>query len=216
MTPGHSLGGSLHRTLEAFHRAGPGEDVAGLLEQYASAWTERGYRDPVEAAAHYAAGEQMLRKYFDGAARSDRETVFVERTVSHAYARYVLFGKLDRLDRLPSGELEIVDYKSGRREVSEQDVRDSLALALYQLVVARTYPMEVVRAAIHCLRTGATASVLRSAEELVELEEGFRQIAERILDETEYAATPGPQCAACAFQRICPSSTTRPAAESSE
>jgi putative RecB family exonuclease len=178
MTAGHALGGSLHRTLEVFHRAGPTEDVADLLE----------------------------------AARSGRETVLVERTVSHEYPRYVLFGKVDRLDRLPSGELEIVDYKSGRRSVSEEDVRSSLALGLYQLVVARTYPMEPVRAAIYCLRTGASASVLRSAEELAELEEGLQVMAERILGEAEFAPTPGVHCAECAFQRICPASTTRRAA----
>jgi RecB family exonuclease len=213
MSAGYALGGSLHRTLEAFHRAGPTEDVADLIEQYTSSWTTRGYQDVAEESEHFAAGEEMLRRYFEEAARSERETVFVERTLSYEYPRYVLFGKLDRLDRLPSGELEVVDYKSGRRSVSEEDVRGSLALAVYQLVVARTYPMEPVRVAIYCLRTGETASVLRSDTELIELEEGFRNIAGRILDEVDYAPTPGPHCAECAFQRICPASTTRAAPE---
>jgi putative RecB family exonuclease len=210
MSAGYALGGSLHRTLEAFHRTGPTEHVADLIEQFSSAWSARGYRDVAEETEHFTAGEDMLRRYFEEAARSQRETVFVERTVSHEYPRYVLFGKIDRLDRLPSGELEVVDYKSGRRAVTEEQVRGSLALGLYQLVVARTYPMEPVRAAIYCLPTGATASVLRTTEELAELEAGFRRIAERILDEVDYAPTPGPHCAECAFQRICPASTTRP------
>jgi putative RecB family exonuclease len=209
ISAGFALGGSLHRTLEAFHREGPTENVADLLSQFTSAWSTQGFRDVAEESEHFTAGEEMLRRYFEEAVRSERETVFVERTFSLEYPRYVLFGKLDRLDRLPSGELEVVDYKSGRRTVSEEDVRGSLALALYQLVVARTYPMEPVRAAIYCLRTGATASVLRSTEELSELEEGFRSLAERILDEVDYAPTPGPHCAECAFQRICPASTIR-------
>lgn len=213
LSAGFALGGSLHRTLEAFHREGPPRDVADLISQYASAWSPQGFRDEAEASEHFAAGEEMLRRYFEEAARSERETVFVERTLSYEYPRYVLFGKLDRVDRLPSGELEVVDYKSGRRTVSEEDVRGSLALGLYQLVVARTYPMEPVRVAIYCLRTGATASVLRSPDELRELEEGFRIQAERILDEVAYGPTPGPHCAECAFQRICPASTTRPGPE---
>jgi RecB family exonuclease len=120
-----------------------------------------------------------------------------------------LCGKIDRLDRLPSGELEIVDYKSGRLETSEAEVRESHALAAYQLVVARRYPEESVRAAIHCLRTGATASILRTREELAELETEFGGIAGRILAETAFAPTPGPRCAECAFERICPDSATR-------
>src|SRR5262249_8832652 len=147
--------------------------------------------------------------YFEETQRSGRETLWVERTVSWEYPRHVLFGKIDRLDRLPSGELEIVDYKSGRRDVTEEDVRASLALGLYQLVVARKYPDEAVRASIYALRTRSTASILRAPSELDELEEGFASIAERILTETLYAPTPGPHCAGCAFQRICPASTTR-------
>src|SRR5205823_12518367 len=59
MSAGYALGGSLHRTLEAFHREGPGEDVAGLLQQFSSAWSTRGYEDPAEESAHYTAGEEM-------------------------------------------------------------------------------------------------------------------------------------------------------------
>jgi hypothetical protein len=36
-----------------------------------------------------------------------------------------------------------------------------------------------------------------------------RAVAERILAEGRYAATPGPHCARCAFERICPSAWTR-------
>jgi putative RecB family exonuclease len=209
LSAGHSLGGSLHRALQAFHGAGTSQDVSDLIAGFQSAWTTAGYRDPAEESDHFAAGEEMLRSYFEEAQRSGRETLWVERTVSWEYSRYVLFGKIDRLDRLPTGELEIVDYKSGRREVREEEVRESLALALYQLVVARKYPDETVSAAIYSLRSGSAASVLRAPGELDELEEDFASIAERILGETLYAPTPGPHCAACAFQRICPASTTR-------
>src|SRR5207249_6348465 len=119
-----------------------------LVAGFQTAWSTAGYQDPAEESEHFAAGEEMLRSYFEEVRRSGRETLWVERTVSWEYPRYVLFGKIDRLDRLPTGELEIVDYKSGRREVSEADVRDSLALALYQLVVTRRHPEEPVRAAI--------------------------------------------------------------------
>src|SRR5262249_8700509 len=119
-----------------------------------------------------------------------------------------LTGKLDRLDRLPGGELEIIDYKSGRQSVTEEEVRGSLAMAVYQLIVARLYPSTRVLATLLCLPTGARATVQRSATELDELEREFETIAERILAETSYAAAPGPHCARCAFRRICPAAWT--------
>src|ERR1051326_6068384 len=54
MTAGHSFGGSLHRTLQAFHRAGPADDVTELLDRFQSAWTTAGYRDPAEESEHFA------------------------------------------------------------------------------------------------------------------------------------------------------------------
>ena len=201
-----SFGGSLHRALQTFHESGSltPPTVEELVENLHSGWLTSGYQDSVEEAKHRLAGEQILRQYFETAREVSRETVLVERQVKWEYPRYILTGKLDRLDRLPGGELEIIDYKSGRHSVTEEEVRGSLAMAVYQLIVARLYPQTTVSATLLCLPTGARATVQRSPEELDELEREIDTIAERILAEIRFTATPGPQCARCAFRRICP------------
>lgn len=211
MTAASSFGGSLHRALQSFHEAGPlaASSVEDLLENFRSSWTTAGYQDSAEEAEHRDAGESILRQYFEAAQVPGREAVLVERQVKWEYSDYILTGKIDRLDRLPGGELEIIDYKSGRREVTEEEVRASLAMAVYQLIVARQRPNTPVLATILCLPTGASATVRRTPEELEGIEREIGAVAARILAETTYAATPGPHCAGCAFQRICPASWTR-------
>jgi putative RecB family exonuclease len=210
-----SFGGSLHRALQTFHEAGSltPPSVEDLLENYHSGWITAGYQDSAEEAERRSAGELILRQYFESARDTPRETVLVERQVKWEYPRYILTGKLDRLDRLPGGELEIVDYKSGRQSVTEEEVRGSLAMAVYQLIVARLYPRTPVLATLLCLPTGASATVQRSPEELDDLEREIEAVAERILTETTYAATPGSHCARCAFRRICPAAWTQEGAE---
>src|SRR5262245_14842742 len=61
MSAGHSFGGSLHRTLEAFHREGAQGDLSALLETYRTRWSEKGYSDAEEAARHFETGEDLLR-----------------------------------------------------------------------------------------------------------------------------------------------------------
>jgi putative RecB family exonuclease len=225
MSPASSFGGSLHRALQAFHEAGAlaPPSVEDLLQNFRSSWTTAGYRDSAEEAEHRDAGENILRQYFEAAQVPGREAVLVERQVKWEYPEfsilrerdqlelpgYVLIGKLDRLDRLPTGELEVVDYKSGRREVTEDDVRASLAMAVYQLIVARMYPNTPVLATVICLPTGAKATVRRAPEELDQLEQEIRMVAVRILTEATYNATPGAHCARCVFERICPAAWTK-------
>jgi RecB family exonuclease len=211
MTAANSFGGSLHRALQEFHAAGTltPPSVDDLIESFRSRWTPAGYHDSGEAAEHLSAGEAILRQYFEVAATAGRETVLVERQVKWEYPDYILTGKLDRLDRLPGGEWEIIDYKSGRREVSEEEVRGRLAMAMYQLIVSRLYPGTPVLATLLCLPTGASATVRRTPEELDVIEQEIRAVAERILAESRYAATPGSHCARCAFERICPAAWTR-------
>ena len=83
---------------------------------------------------------------------------------------FVLTGRIDRIDEhSEDGALEIVDYKSGRLDVTEEDVKGALAMSIYQLLVKRNHPDRRVFATIHALRGGVTASASFSDEELLAL-----------------------------------------------
>lgn len=206
ITAGHSFGGNLHRTLQAFHDRGGNEQVSldDLLQELRERWSDAGFATPEEAADHLAAGEQLLRQYYERPQDVGRETVWTEKTVQHRFDDFVLFGKVDRLDRHADGTLEVVDYKSGRLTVTEDEVRESLALKVYQLAVARENPGVPVRAGILCLRSGVSASVLRTAEELDQLEVEIAGTVRALLANAEMAPVPGPQCRNCVYPRVCP------------
>jgi RecB family exonuclease len=206
MSAGYAFGGTLHRTLQAFHERGGAEHVSvdELLGQLRERWSDVGYRSSQEAQAHLQAGQALLEQYHSRSAEPGRETLWTEKTVQRRYEDFILFGKVDRLDRRPDGSLEVVDYKSGRLTVSEEEVRDSLALAIYQLLVAREYPGTPVHTGIFCVRTCESATVLRTPEELDELEREVSDIVRRILRDEELRALPGPQCRDCVYPRVCP------------
>lgn len=205
MNAGMAFGGNLHRTLQAFHDRGAQQQVTldQLLSHLREGWSEAGFSSAEEAAAHLSAGEAVLTQYYHRPPSEERETVWTEKTVQHRYADFVLFGKIDRLDRRPDGALEVVDYKSGRLTVSEEEVRNSLALTIYQLLIARNHPGVEVHAGILCLRSSVYASIHRSEAELAEAEQEIIHTVNTILADETKAALPGPQCRGCQYPRIC-------------
>jgi RecB family exonuclease len=201
-----SFGGSVHRTLQSFHERGGAGAVSldDLKTELAGRWSDAGYRTPTEAAAFRAAGEAMLARYHDAATEPGRATLANEATVQRRYATYVLFGKIDRLDRRPDGALEVIDYKSGQRIYRDDDVRASLAMTVYQLLVARENPGVAVYTGILNLRTGDSAFVLRTAAELDAAEAEFGALVATILADAVKSPTPGAQCAGCPYPSVCP------------
>lgn len=206
LTAAKSFGGSLHRTLQDFHDLGGADEVSldALKARLGERWSAKGYGSDEEAAAFLSAGEQMLEHYHLASREPGRETLGTELTVQRRYDGFVLFGKIDRLDRRPDGALEVIDYKSGRRVYAEDDVRGSLAMTVYQLLVAREHPGVPVYTGIISLRTGDRTFVLRTAEELDAAERDIAALVAEITADTVKAPTPGEQCRTCPYPSACP------------
>jgi len=121
-----------------------------------------------------------------------------------------IHGIIDRLDSTPSGDLIVVDYKTGKTPRADQlDDRFS-ALKLYALMVAQNYeraPVELqliyVRANVGngIKRLPVTKQLLETAgKDIVEL----RRKMEGAIENDHWPATPGPLCPYCAFRNECP------------
>jgi hypothetical protein len=111
----------------------------------------------------------------------------------------------------------VVDYKTGRHLLSVEDARTSLALAVYAAAAERTLRKRCRRVELHHLPTGdvlgwdySDESLTRHirrvdslAEEIVGLDERFRDGVGEAEADTMYPARPGPLCGWCDFNRVC-------------
>ena len=202
--PGNAFGGTLHRVLQSFHEPGAEQaSVDQLIEDYRRAWVGVGYADTREEQEFKAAGEQILRGYASLTPPEDVKTLFTEKMVKWDMGDFILAGRLDRLDEHPDGALEVIDYKSGRLSVTEEEVRDDLAMSIYQFVVRRLNPDARVFGSIYCLAGGMKASAELSEEELTEVDEGTRSVASAIIGAEEYGPRKWEGCEECDFHRIC-------------
>ena len=139
-----SFGQSLHRVLEMFH--GSNDQGVETVEQALAAldenWVEAGFGSAEEMAEAYGEGKAIIERYVDEhrVPKVGAQTIAVEKALRADLGEFVLVGRVDRLDRLDDGTLEVVDYKTQRTAVSPEDVDSSIAMGCYQLLLSKLHP----------------------------------------------------------------------------
>jgi putative RecB family exonuclease len=213
----NSVGASAHNALAAWWRLPRQERttaMAGTL--LARGWLTDGFRDAEQADRWRERTREMVERYVRDLDPDD-EPLGVERTVATRTERIAVSGRIDRLDAR-GDELVVVDYKTGRRALTLEDARASLALALYALAAARVLRRPCHTVELHHLPTGQIAAWehtgeslhrhLRRAEQIAEEAAEADQAAKSGLPDDQVDAVfpphPGPLCSWCDFARHCP------------
>lgn len=183
-------------------------------------WQDVGFRDEAQSAQYREVARHWVHRYLI-AVDPDDEPIGVERTVGAPVGRLAVSGRVDRIDERAaasadgSGELVIVDYKTGRRGVTDDDARGSLAMALYVLGARRTLRRPSRRVELHHLPTGEIASYEHTEQSLARHVARAEAIADDIGAATDTLASgadvdevfppvPGPVCSWCDFRAHCP------------
>ena len=205
----YSFGLSLHAALQRFHDSNDvgvtttAEAVAALEES----WIDAGYTSAEEMADALGEGREIIERHVQEAiARpSQAKSIFVEKQFRADLGEFALIGRVDRVDEHPDGSLEIVDYKSGRPDITTEEVESDLAMGIYQLLLHRQFPLVPLKATIIALRTGRFASASLSPEQLQELEFDVIELGRRMLNTNWDEHTPVHKalCEKCDFIKLC-------------
>jgi putative RecB family exonuclease len=150
----NSVGASVHNALAGWWRE-PYERrttaMAGIL--LTKGWITEGFRDQEQSTVWRDRARAMVLGYTSTLDPSD-EPVGVERTVATRTSVIAVSGRIDRLDRR-GDELVVVDYKTGRRPLTEDDARSSLALAIYAVASSRVMHRPCRKVELHHVPTGS-------------------------------------------------------------
>jgi DNA helicase II / ATP-dependent DNA helicase PcrA len=122
----------------------------------------------------------------------------------------VIRGFIDRIHRRPDGTVEVVDFKTYNRLLTEAEVRSGLQLPLY-IAAARSalgYG-DVRQGALFFLKHGEVVRVRYSEEEL---DQRLREVEALVsaIGAGDWAPTPGQVCQWCPYREMCPVATQSP------
>jgi putative RecB family exonuclease len=200
-----SFGDSLHRALHLFHnRPVPmAPSVDELLEMLEACWVSEGFVDASEEQTYADHGRQVLAQYHRENAEAYRIPAALEFRFTIDIEGVALSGVIDRMDRIPGGGYEIVDYKTNRRLPPQARIDQDLQLSIYHMAAREIWGIEPERLTLYYLLPGQRMTTVRTARDMDELRRRIAIVAQRI-DAGMFEPRQNPLCDWCEYQPLCP------------
>jgi DNA helicase-2/ATP-dependent DNA helicase PcrA len=202
----------MHQVLEHYHTqlaneetAGGGErpDIERLMALFETAWRRLGFRDSNEELQLHEKAIAALERYHERFSTEQSSPVWFERNFAFRIGPHLLRGRVDRVDRLPDGSYELIDYKTGRARTASE-LKDDIQLSLYQMGAKESWRLDSSRQSYYYLLDDEKVPVEQTEEDVRRIEETATAVAEGILAQ-EFEPKPSyAACSSCDFQLLCP------------
>jgi len=205
--PNHSLsfGNTIHETLKEFHTQKMfGKDISidQLLDIYEKNWNPLGYIDEKHRKLRFESGIKLLEDYYNKNKNLDVKHLGIEKSFNLKIDGIKLFGKIDRIDELPSGDIEIIDYKTGN-EKSQKEANQDAQMTIYAMAVKEALNLNPKDLVLYYVETGEKISTKRTDKQIEAEKEKIKEVVKGI-KKGEFEANPGKHCTWCDYKGICP------------
>ncbi len=201
----------VHQVLERFHggaSSGGGAAVSGSLSELLglldASWRRGGFGDSEEERQLRGKAAVALTQYHARFQSSEAEPMWFERAFSFKLGPHLLRGRVDRVDRLPGGEYELIDYKTGRPKSPTQLV-DDVQLSLYAVGAREAWRLDSSQQAYYYVLDDQKVAVPDERADRYEwIQEVAMEVADGILSQG-FEPTPSyAACSVCDYRLVCP------------
>ena len=195
----------VHQVLERFHaREDTTGSLAELLGLLDAGWRRGGFGDSEEERQLRGKAASALTRYHERFQSSESEPMWFERQFTFRLGPHLLRGRVDRVDRLPGGSYELIDYKTGRPKTSTQ-LLDDVQLSLYAVGAREAWSLEASQQAYYYLLDDQKVTVpLDDGDRSEWIREIAVEVAEGILSQG-FEPTPSvAACSVCDYRLVCP------------
>ncbi|MBI2038255.1 MAG: ATP-dependent helicase [Candidatus Magasanikbacteria bacterium] len=177
-----------------------------LFNFYEAAWIDDWYKSKAQREEYYKLGKEILQTFYNTEKDNWTIPISLEGWFKIKIGNYLVNGRIDRIDQLPNGQLEIIDYKTGNgKEKLESEDKDQLLL--YQIAVNELPEYKNIgapeRLTYFYLNDNLKVSFLGNEKDIEKLKEKVVMAIDKI-NSQDFTATPSPHvCKRCDFRDIC-------------
>jgi DNA helicase-2/ATP-dependent DNA helicase PcrA len=204
--PNHALsfGSTIHDTLKDFHTALLFDEVSykQLEDMYEKNWQPVGYLSKEHRQTQFEKGKELLKEYYKKVKEEKPKPIGIEKGFNVFIGGIKFFGRIDRIDKLPDGGVEIIDYKTGQPKDQKAVDKDD-QVTFYAIGVKEALGYEPKMMSLYFVETGEKVSTTRTTAQLSKAKEEVAKIVGEIKS-ADFKATPGMHCSWCAYKNICP------------
>lgn len=181
------------------------EEVAAIFRRE---WTSAGFEDHHQEGLYLTDGIEQLRAFHASTLAAPAHVIALEKRFTVPCDNSVeLTGRMDQINRIAPGEVEIIDYKTGKPKLESHAQKD-LQLSIYALAAREVLDVTPVRLIYYNLQNNQCVSASRDAAQLGEVRGTIQEVAGDIRAR-EFPARPGFICKNCEFRSLCPAQESR-------
>jgi len=209
-----SFGVSMHNAMRDFydqHAHGDTVTQKVLLDLLQKHWLTAGYESKRYEEEMKKRGEKYLTTYFDSQFNPKTKIVTLEQPfivpLSREGQSLKIGGKIDRIDMLSNGKIEIVDYKTGRMP-SKREVDTNLQLSMYALAASEIpgapfgiKPEDIILT-LYFFDTNERISTQRTSDQLLLEKTEILNIAKAI-EASDFHCSANMLCKTCEYHLFC-------------
>ncbi|HSS04903.1 MAG TPA: ATP-dependent DNA helicase [Solirubrobacterales bacterium] len=197
----------IHNVLERFHKDGEDqgdeEGLRRLMDLFEAGWRRTGFRSSDDELQFRDRAREAMRLYWERERESEGEPVWLERKFDIRIGEHHVRGRVDRVDRLPGGDHELIDYKTGERK-SEAALESDLQLALYRLAAREAWDLEARTGSYYYVLDAEKVAAPTKPDDAERVERTVLQVGEGVLGQ-DFEPRPSPSvCGWCDYKLICP------------
>ncbi len=202
----------VHNVLERYHAeelrgsAAAGErGLDRLLALFEAGWRRTGFGFSDDELQYRDRAVAALARYHERDSAGASRPAWLERRFSFKIGDSTVSGRVDRVDRHPDGNYELIDYKTGAPK-TEAELSGDLQIALYRLAAREAWEIEAADGSYWYVLDDEK---VRVAGEPGALDRVARTVAEVSAGIAEQDFEPRPSfetCSWCDYRLICPAS----------
>jgi DNA helicase II / ATP-dependent DNA helicase PcrA len=196
----------IHNVLERFHKEPPENDEEGLGQLnylFETGWRRTGFGSTDDELQFRDRAREALRLYWERERVAEGEPVWLEKKFDIEVGEHHVRGRVDRVDRLPDGDYEVIDYKTGERKTAAE-LESDLQLALYRLAAREAWDVEAAFGSYYYVLDADKVAAPVRPDDAERVERTVLQVGEGIVGQ-DFEPRPSPTvCGWCDYRLICP------------
>jgi superfamily I DNA/RNA helicase/RecB family exonuclease len=197
----------IHNVLERFHKEDGSESdedgLARLMGLFESGWRRTGFGSSDDELQYRERAREAMRLYWEKESAAEGEPVWLERKFDFQIGEHHVRGRVDRVDRLPEGGYELIDYKTGERR-TEAQLENDLQLALYRVAAREAWGLDAGTGSYYYVLDAEKVAAPTKPDDAERVERTVLQVGEGVLGQ-DFEPRPSPTvCSWCDYRLICP------------
>lgn len=176
-----------------------------LINFYKNNWDSSLYKDKEQEKQYFDFGKNMIFHFHGTHKPGLRNIIATEKYFAIPLSsKHELSGVIDRVDKLPIGILEIIDYKTNKALPSQEEIDQDFQMNFYNLAIKELWPeTEKVKLTFYFLKPNVQMSTTRDDYTLEIAKKEIIKTADKIEKTKNFYATPNRFCDWCDFQNRC-------------